>query len=276
MKGFIYKYTFPDGKVYIGQTKNLEKRKRQHIDPSSGPANTGFWEAYSRFGKYEFEVIRELEYDNEDELNHYLGLWEAGYIYQYHATDPEYGYNKMPYVFPKYKSKKILQEKYGEVLQKMLEDRMDVFFSAEQKIWKTYEPLTEEEKELIRDRYKEKIPFDISVFDFDNLGNNTELDEYDWFYVEEYLGGVRNLLIEETRKIAYLYVCIHRDNILQEAYDQTAIVQIDQDGNVVQEFGSTVEICQKFNVPRADNVRNVLNGKQKTAYGYYWKYKKDL
>ena len=25
MKGIIYKYTFPDGKVYIGQTRNPEK-----------------------------------------------------------------------------------------------------------------------------------------------------------------------------------------------------------------------------------------------------------
>lgn len=60
MKGYIYKYTFPDGKVYIGQTKNLENRKRQHLDPSSGPTNTGFWEAYQRFGTFEFEVIKEL------------------------------------------------------------------------------------------------------------------------------------------------------------------------------------------------------------------------
>ena len=37
MKGIIYKYTFPDGKVYIGQTRNPEKRKREHIDPKTGP-----------------------------------------------------------------------------------------------------------------------------------------------------------------------------------------------------------------------------------------------
>jgi len=68
MKGIIYKYTFPDGKVYIGQTRNPEKRKRDHIDPNTGPVNTGFWEAYQRFGTYEYEVIREIESDNEDEL----------------------------------------------------------------------------------------------------------------------------------------------------------------------------------------------------------------
>lgn len=32
MKGIIYKYTFPDGKVYIGQTRNPEKRKREHAE----------------------------------------------------------------------------------------------------------------------------------------------------------------------------------------------------------------------------------------------------
>lgn len=276
MKGYIYKYTFPDGKVYIGQTKNLEKRKRQHIDPNLGPANSGFWAAYCRFGKYDFEVLKVLEYDNEDELNFYLGRWESGYIYQYNATNPDYGYNKMPYAFPKYKSKAILNKKYGEVYQKLLEDRLNIYFNAEHKIWNTHEPLTDEEIYLVTKKYKDKNPFNVRFFDFKNLENNGVLDDYDSDILGHYLSRIYNLIIEEAQDEASFYVGLHRDEILKEAFDKTAIVQIDKDGNVVQEFGSAEEICQKFNVSRADNVRNVLNGKQKTAYGYYWKYKRDL
>lgn len=276
MKGYIYKYTFPDGKVYIGQTKNLEKRKRQHIDPISGPANTGFWEAYCRFGEYEFEVIRELEYDNEDELNYYLSLWESGYIHQYNATNPEYGYNIMLYTIPKYKCKAILDKKYEEIYVKLLEDRLSIFSIAKHKIWKTHEPLTDEEKYIITEKYKDENPWNVSFFDFNNLEKNGVLDDFDSDYLSHYLYCIKELIVEEAQDEAKLYVCMHRDEILKEAYDQTAIVQIDKDGNVVQEFGSAEEICQKFNVPRADNVRNVLNGRQKTAYGYYWKYKRDL
>ncbi len=276
MKGYIYKYTFPDGKVYIGQTKNLEKRKRQHIDPVIGPATPGFWEAYCRYGKYEFEVIKELEYNNENELNYYMAVSEVGYIHQYHATDPEYGYNIMKYVFLKNKNKAILEKKYIEVLNKMLEHNLKVIDSALDKIWNTHEPLTEEEKVLIRDQYKETNPFDISFYDLDNLKNNREIDYFEEALLDDYLRFVKFKIIEETQDVAVLYVRMHQDEILQEAHDKTAIVQIDKEGNVIQEYASAEEICQVFNVPRADNVRNVLKGKQKTAYGYYWKYKRDL
>jgi hypothetical protein len=51
MKGYIYKYTFPDGKVYIGQTvRPVAARHREHITPSTGRVNVGFWEAYQKYG----------------------------------------------------------------------------------------------------------------------------------------------------------------------------------------------------------------------------------
>ena len=64
--------------------------------------------------------------------------------------------------------------------------------------------------------------------------------------------------------------------VLDEERSKKAIVQIDKEGNIVQEFNSFSEICQAFNVLRADNVKNVLSGKQKTAYGFFWKYKRDM
>jgi hypothetical protein len=136
MKGIIYKYTFPDGKVYIGQTRNPEKRKRDHIDPKIGPTNKGFWEAYQRFGTYEYEVIREIESDNEDELIDLLNRWESGYIYQYKADNPQFGYNRTSYgtvgrktnvvikrvynliredfLIAKWQCLRVLQKRYGE------------------------------------------------------------------------------------------------------------------------------------------------------------------
>lgn len=46
-------------------------------------------------------------------------------------------------------------------------------------------------------------------------------------------------------------------------------------GEVVNEYQSINDICEELNIVRPDNIRNVLRGKQKTAYGYIWKYKKD-
>lgn len=275
MKGYIYKYTFPDGKVYIGQTKNLEKRRRQHINPSTGPVNTGFWEAYSRFGKYKFEVIKELEYDNESELTYYLNMWEAGYIHQYHAADPNYGYNRTPHVVWKMKEKIILQRKYEDIFYSLVEKRLDPFFIAEYKIKESKEPLTKDEKFLIKEKYKEENPFNVDFFDFDNLDDN-ELDEFDLDLLYHYLKVVENCIIEDSSEIAKLYIELNEEKILKEERDKTAIVQIDKEGNVIREFHSDAEICQAFNVTTSENIRNVLRGKQKTAYGFYWKYKKDM
>ena len=43
-----------------------------------------------------------------------------------------------------------------------------------------------------------------------------------------------------------------------------------------KEFFSLNERCQAFNVQSPQNVLNVLKGKQKTAYGFLWKYARDL
>ena len=58
--------------------------------------------------------------------------------------------------------------------------------------------------------------------------------------------------------------------------DRRPVCAIDEEGNVALTFQSFNEIAQHFGVVRPDNVRNVLKGRQKSAYGYYWKYKRDL
>ena len=148
MKGVIYKYTFPDGKVYIGQTRNPEKRKREHIDPKTGPVNTGFWEAYQRFGTFEYAVIREIESDNEDELIDLLNRWESGYIYQYQADNPEYGYNRTSYASVGIKSRKILQRVYNAIQEDYFKREMELFIKVN--------PI-EYEKEMKRRLFDEKL-----------------------------------------------------------------------------------------------------------------------
>jgi hypothetical protein len=276
MKGIIYKYTFPDGKVYIGQTRNPEKRKREHIDPKTGPVNTGFWEAYQRFGTFEYEVIREIESDNEDELIDLLNRWESDYIYQYKSDNPEYGYNRTSYASVGIESKKILRRVYNAIQEDFFNSEIVILDSASEKIWRTKQPLTEEELFLITEKYPGSPWLDsLKDFDFKNL-RKSRISERREFYLDEHFGYIRFAIEECSQYKAAQYVRENGRQIIEEARLAKAIVQLDKEGNVIKEYGSILEICQAFNIERGDNIRNVLKGKQKTAYGFFWKYKKDM
>ena len=274
MKGIIYKYTFPDGKVYIGQTRrHPEKRKHEHLDESTGPTNSGFWEAYKKFGTYEYEELWQIECEDEDELVWKLNIAETHFIQQYQADNPNCGYNKKSYGTVATKTNAVLQKKYNEYLDGLLEVRLKEYEDAINKVWYTKKPLTQEEKYLLKTKYREQNGWQkyIDKFDFDHLSKNKDIE----FEVEEGLGIIRSFIIQEADEEARQYIAENYVQILEDERDKNTIVQIDKAGNVVKEFYSFNEICQAFNVPRADNVKNVLKGKQKSAYGYYWKYKKD-
>lgn len=276
MKGIIYKYTFPDGKVYIGQTRrHPEKRKREHLDEVAGPANSGFWEAYKKFGTYKYEELYQFECEDEEELVWRLNATETYFIQQYQANNPHFGYNKASFGTASTKTNAILRKNYNEYLERLLEERLKVYESAINKVWCTKEPLTEEEKYLLRKKYRKQNIWQkyINKYDFDHLENNDE-DEFD-FEIEEGLDIIRSLIIQEAEKEAEQYINGNYNQILNDERDKKTIVQIDKDGNIIKEFYSLNDICQAFNVPRADNISNVLRGRQKSAYGYYWKYKKD-
>lgn len=272
MKGIIYKYTFPDGKVYIGQTRrHPEVRKREHLDASVGPTNTGFWDAFKKFGEPQYEEIFEVELEDLDELVNVLNAAETYYIQYYGADLPQFGYNKKSYGTIGTGSKAILHKKFEELFEEISEQRLQLYNSAVNKIWKTHLPLTDEEKYLIKEKYREENIFQshIEEYDLDNLPRKIKND----FMFEEALDNVYKLIMEEVEAEVIQIINENQAQIINFERSQKTILQLDKLGNVVREFKSFNEICHAFNVPRADNVRNVLRGKQKTAYGFLWKYK---
>ena len=279
MKGTIYKYTFPDGKVYIGQTRrHPEKRKREHFDENIGPTNSGFWAAYKSQGEPEYEEILEIERDDEDELVNELNDAESFFIQIYNADNPLYGYNKKSYGTARTRTNLILNEKYSEMFPIFLEKRLGTYFSAKYKILDTKESLTDDELFLIKEKYRDKNLFQRGIDDYDleNLNNRRNYDENKEFFLEEGLEMIETIITMEVQEEVNKFIADNYIQILQEARDKNAIVQLDKEGNFIKEYYSFNEICQAFNVPRADNVMNVLRGKQKSAYGYLWKYKRDI
>jgi group I intron endonuclease len=84
----IYKITnLLTGEVYIGQSKDLERRKASHKNPDP---NTIIGYNMLKIGieNFHFEVIEECSEDQLDEREDY-------YIQYYHSTDYGFGYNEI-------------------------------------------------------------------------------------------------------------------------------------------------------------------------------------
>ena len=85
----IYKLTSPSGKVYIGQSINIERRWCNHHMPSSGKGH--LQKAIAKYGRKAF--IREILKTFETRNQRILDLYEEIYILVYDAMNPDVGYN---------------------------------------------------------------------------------------------------------------------------------------------------------------------------------------
>lgn len=280
MKGVIYKYTFPNGKVYIGQIRrNPELRHREHLDPVTGPCNSGFWKEYQKFNTVKYEIIETVEDSDADVLVEKLNRLETFHIINSHAYDPQYGCNIRYRGTESAGAERILQDRSQELYNNLRQIRLAVYSSINEKIWHTKSPLTEDEKVYLKEYFAQEdlmwhLPDSFNPDDLKAL--DTEDYNEDIFNLEEAFEEWEWKLDEALQIEIADFVRENSDAILEEVRDRDAICAIDEEGNVAYTFNSFNEIAQHFGVVRPDNVRNVLKGRQKSAYGYYWKYKRDL
>lgn len=90
MRGIIYKYTSPSGKVYIGQTVNEQKRRNRFFnlnDTYGGPKIDRARKKYSP-ENFIYEILFEIE---ADDIKDILNEKEIQFITQYNSVED--GYN---------------------------------------------------------------------------------------------------------------------------------------------------------------------------------------
>lgn len=96
MRGIVYKYTSPSGKVYIGQTCR-ERGRRNEFLAVDRPYSGGHFidSARRKYGpeNFTYEVLFEIIGDDGNEINKTLNHWESYYISYYKSNDKQYGYN---------------------------------------------------------------------------------------------------------------------------------------------------------------------------------------
>lgn len=85
--GFIYCYTSPSGKKYIGKTKTSLKTRTEH-NARGYKGCPAFYNAIQKYGwdNFEVEILEELPLDILDEV-------ESQYIIDLDTINPEKGYN---------------------------------------------------------------------------------------------------------------------------------------------------------------------------------------
>ena len=91
-KGVIYKYVFPNGKVYIGQTTHPRGRHLAHFR-NGGKRNITLYRAYVKYGMPKYSVLEKVERDTKEELREALNFLEQKYISEYKSNNRKYGYN---------------------------------------------------------------------------------------------------------------------------------------------------------------------------------------
>ena len=87
---WIYKITYPNGKIYIG--KDLTGTFRYFGSPDSKLLESDFSEAE----KNDFTIRREILWQSPNAIDQDVNKKEVEFIKQYQSNNPVIGYNKWP------------------------------------------------------------------------------------------------------------------------------------------------------------------------------------
>ena len=157
-RGFIYKYTFSNGKVYIGQTRvSVKKRHYQHMSASKDSGRRTLCEtAIAKYGEPICETIETIEVGDHEgvKLSNMLDGAEKRWIKHYDSTTASgKGYNVQEGGKIYTPQEFLLQERWYEIFEK---DRWgesivyvkDLLESIGKKLCITNEKLTKEERSI--------------------------------------------------------------------------------------------------------------------------------
>ena len=234
----IYKITNPNGKIYIGQAINIENRFKQYniLDQHCiGPKLLNSLKKYMP-GRHMFDIIEECSIEQLNEREIY---WKQYYLDK-------------------------LKGDWKQVLFCELHD-------------KGGGPRSEETKEKIKKSSFGKNSKTIHQFDLD--GNFIKK----WNSIIEaekiYGRGIKSNLSEKTLTSggyiwSYQPDLIYSPSTIQNKWSSKnkPVIQFDLDGNVIKEWEKILDIETELGFCNT-GITACCKGKQKTSYGFKWKYR---
>lgn len=238
----IYKITSPSGKIYIGSSKNIDKRKEDYRYKRfkyqvklKASINKYGWENHI------FEIIEECEFTNlhlrERYWQEYYNCIENGLNCVYTKTDTQ---------------PKILSEETKSKMKAHLQKRI----------------------------LKNEQPANKAILQYDLNGNFIK-EWISFKEIRNNLGFCDRVLIDvcKGRKISacgFVWRYKTSNYLLKIEVPKKPInqllIQYDKEMNIINEFKSVMDAYKSTNISRTAIVNN-LSGLSKSAGGFIWKYK---
>lgn len=104
----------------------------------------------------------------------------------------------------------------------------------------------------------------VAQYFLDNIENKREVNHKDGNKINNHFSNLEWVTSSENQK--------HRHLIGKTKTSQRKVGAFDLDGKLILQYDSIIDAFTSLNKPSRVNIDNALQGKQKTAYGYVWKY----
>lgn len=224
--GYIYKYSFPNGKVYIGQTRtSVQQRHYVHMSDARKKGRGTLCDvALAKYGEIQPETIETIEVDETEstQLQELLNEAEIKWIKFYDSTNKQKGYNIQQggeIVTPDIM---ILEEKWHEIFEKekwgealgYLHSNLE---SIGNKLYVTKEKLDKDERYVW---YGYRFDLDneknMSFSKFYNRYKGFEIEENIYSYKKLVLQWAWDEYIKDVQRTIWQKVNKHKDKYIKE------------------------------------------------------------
>jgi group I intron endonuclease len=235
----IYKITNPTNKIYIGQSINIPNRWKQYKTLDKSCIGIKLINSLKKYGpeNHKFEIIEECSIE---QLNDREVYWKQYCLKQVNENWSQVLFCELYDVGGGPRSeevkKKISNSSIGKNNKKILQYCLKGNFIKE---WHSIREAEDFYKTGIKDALKQKT---------------NQSSGFIWRYKENPLND---------------------DFIFNKHKNNKIVNQYNLDGDFIKEWNSTIEIERTLGFKNS-NISNCCNNKrQKTAYGFKWKYKKE-
>ena len=276
MKGYVYKFTSPSGKSYIGITNNLRRRIAEHKRLSK-TLKKAFYNAINKYGfdNFTFEILEEYNIKDKDKLLSKLNEMEMYYIDKYDTF--KNGYNSTlggdgtkgmsgelnPFYNKKHteEAKKKMSEKHkGKVLSN--EHKNKIAKSTKEALSNL--PLDKKMKMMPVPKNKKKV----ICLETQVIYNST-CECSDMLNISR--SDIRKVCNGERIKAKNLTFRFIENGEIKEVNPTNKAKKRILCINTNKEYESITEASKELNV-KHQHISAILNGRQKTTKGYSFKY----